>query len=433
MWSRLTFGVLLFSTLARADDLKILHTVQFRTEPKSGVTVVVDSATYPSSEPVALDFSHTDSKIVEFRRDGFVAEQRTISGQEASGGVYPPESLEPVSLRAASPLVGLVVWVQEHPYQGLLALALFGLALPAAAYRYFHSWRRQKDLQGRLSRLDAERDRGDSVLMSRIEGYLLVELLGHGGMAAVYKAVPADTMDEKQAVAVKLLSRHLFHEPDFVRRFQREVGAYQKLAHPNIVRVVSWRELDGSDDPPYIILELVAGQTLGKAIPQRGMSWPQARPLLEQIFAAVGFAHRQGVVHRDLKPDNIMLDGRRIKVMDFGLARSHDASQLTASGTVLGTPAYMAPEQLSQSSAALAVDQYALGAVAYRVLSNRLPHEADDMMALFSKVLAGNPVSLQEYRPDLPEKVVAVVMRMLAHNPDHRFASVEEAWRAFPT
>ncbi|MCW5872650.1 MAG: serine/threonine protein kinase, partial [Candidatus Eremiobacteraeota bacterium] len=208
----------------------------------------------------------------------------------------------------------------------------------------------------------------------------------------------------------------------------REVSAYQKLAHPNIVRVVSWREMDASGDPPYIILELVPGRTL----PQEGMSWPEARPLLEQIFSAVAFAHRHGVVHRDLKPDNIMVHQGRVKVMDFGLARNHDASQLTASGTVLGTPAYMAPEQLSQGSSAPAVDQYALGAVAYRLLSGRLPHEADDVMALFARVLSADPVPLDHYQPDLPPQVVAVVMRMLAHNQEHRFESVEEAWKAFP-
>ncbi|MBX3171774.1 MAG: serine/threonine protein kinase [Candidatus Eremiobacteraeota bacterium] len=414
--------------LAWGEPGKILHTVKFRTQPRSGVEVVVDSASYPASETVALDFSFVDSKIVEFRRQGFVSEQRTVSAQEASAGVYPPLSLAPISLHASSPLTGLVVWMQENPFQGLLGLALLGLALPAVIYRGVATWRRQQVLQERLSRLDAGRDRGDSVLMSRIEGYLLVELLGHGGMAAVYRAVPADSMDESQAVAVKLLSRHLFREPDFIRRFQREVSAYQKLAHPNIVRVVSWREMDASGDPPYIILELVPGRTL----PQEGMSWPEARPLLEQIFSAVAFAHRHGVVHRDLKPDNIMVHQGRVKVMDFGLARNHDASQLTASGTVLGTPAYMAPEQLSQGSSAPAVDQYALGAVAYRLLSGRLPHEADDVMALFARVLSADPVPLDHYQPDLPPQVVAVVMRMLAHNQEHRFESVEEAWKAFP-
>lgn len=418
--------------IGSCEPQKILHTVKFRSEPRSGVVVVVDSSSYPVSESVPLDFTYGDSKIVEFRRQGFVSEQRTLSAQEASAGTYPPESVAPIRLRASSFGTGLFVWFADHPFQGLLALALLGLALPAFLYRGLAAWRRHKALQDRLSELDSGRDRADSVLMSRIEGYLLVDLLGHGGMAAVYRAVPAETMDESQAVAIKLISRHLFSEPDFARRFQREVRAYQKLAHPNIVRVVSWREMDASGEPPYIILELVPGQTLGKAIPAQGMSWAQARPLLEQIFAAVAFAHRHGVVHRDLKPDNIMLDRSRIKVMDFGLARGHDASQLTATGTVLGTPAYMAPEQLSEGSSSPAVDQYALGAVAYRVLSGRLPHEADDVMALFSKVLSAEPVPLQQYRPGLPPPVLKAVMRMLSRDPKDRFESVEEAWKALP-
>lgn len=419
---------LLLPQFARAQPGRILHTVQFRTQPRKGVTVVVDSNTYPVSDPVALDFSFADSKIVEFRRLGFVSEQRTLSAQEASLGTYPPETLAPIGLRASSPLTGLAVWIQENPLQSILGLAVLGLAMPAVLYRGWVHWRHQRALQQRLSRLDAERDRTDSVLMSRIEGYLPVELLGQGGMAAVYRAVPADTLDERQAVAVKLISRHLFNEPDFARRFQREVSAYQKLSHPHIVRVVSWRELDSSGEPPYIILELVPGKTL----PQQGLSWPKARPLLQQIFSAVAYAHSQGVVHRDLKPDNIMVHQGQIKVMDFGLARSPDASHLTATGTVLGTPAYMAPEQLSQGSSAPAVDQYALGAVAYRLLSGRLPHEAESVMALFSKVLSADPVPLNHYLPDLSPTVSAVVMRMLSRNPEDRFASVEEAWKAFP-
>lgn len=424
---------LLLTPLVWGEPDKTVHVVHFRTQPYLGVVVAVDAETYPVGQEVPLTYpDRVNEKVVEFRRDGFATEQRVVSAQDAVTGVFPPAGQAPIQLKAENPLLGLVVWGQEHPFRGLLGLALLGLALPTVLYRGWTGWKRRQALHNRLSDLDARRDRGDSVLMSRIEGYLLVDLLGHGGMAAVYRGVPAETMDESESVAVKLLSRQLFAEPDFARRFQREVNAYQKLNHPNIVRVISWREMDASEEPPYIILELVPGQTLGRAIPPGGMNWKKARPLLEQIFAAVGFAHGQGVVHRDLKPDNIMVDRGRIKVMDFGLARSHDASQLTATGTVLGTPAYMAPEQLSQSSADPAVDQYALGAVAYRVLSGRLPHESDDMMSLFSKVLSGVPTPLNQVRQGLPPALVAAVMRMLARDPAARFASVDEAWKAFP-
>ncbi len=420
------------TALAWGQSPKILHTVTFRTEPRSGVTVLVDGSSYSTADPVVMDYTYDAEKALVLRRDGFRDQPVTLTAQQAAEGHFPPDSQAALRLHAISPWTGGLAWLQEHPYQGLGAFALLGLALPAALYRGWASWRHQRQLQLRMKQIDERRDRSDSVILSRIEGYVLVELLGQGGMAAVYKAVPADTMDEDQAVAIKLISRQLFHEPEFVKRFQREVSAYQKLAHPNIVRVVSWRELDGSEEPPYIILELVAGQTLGRAIPATGMTWMTGRPMLEQIFLAVAFAHRQGVVHRDLKPDNIMVDAGRIKVMDFGLARSHDASHLTATGTVLGTPAYMAPEQLSQGAAGPAVDQYALGAVAYRMLSGRLPHEAEDMMALFHKVLSADPVDLRVYRPDLPQTIVAVVMRMLARDPNARFDSVAEAWQAFP-
>ena len=427
MWGLLA----LFSFPCPAQESqRILHSVRFRTAPRSSVQIWVGTQPYSSDQEVPLDFSLRDPVQVVIKRDGFEDLSVDVSGQKAAAGEFPPANQAPLALQAKNPLFGGLVWGQEHPFQSFGAVALLGLALPVALYRGWTVRRHRQQLQERLQQYDATRDRGDSMLMTRLEGYLLVNALGRGGMATVYRGVPADSLDESQAVAVKVLALELFADLSFRRRFQREVGAYQKLSHPNIVRVISWRELDDSGEAPYIVLELVGGETLSRRIPAQGMSWHQARPLLEQVFAAVAYAHQQGVVHRDLKPDNIMVDGNKVKVMDFGLARNHDASNLTATGTILGTPAYMAPEQLSQGSAEAAVDQYALGVVTYRVLSGQLPHDADDVMQLLTRVLSAEPVALRTHRRDISPLLEGVVMRMLARDPAARYANVGAAWEA---
>jgi len=422
-------ALLSFPCLAQERE-RILHSVRFRTAPRSKVEIWVGIEHYPGDQAVPLDFSLLDPVQVLVKRDGFEDLPVDVTGQQAAAGVFPPPDQAPLALHAKNPLFGGLIWGQEHPYQSLGAAALLGLALPAVLYRGLTARRQHRQLQERLQQYDASRDRGDSMLMTKLDGYLLVGALGRGGMATVYRGVPAESMDESQAVAVKVLALDLFADVSFRRRFQREVAAYQKLSHPNIVRVISWRELDNSGEAPYIVLELVGGETLSRRIPPQGMSWHQARPLLEQVFAAVSYAHGQGVVHRDLKPDNIMVDGNKVKVMDFGLARNHDASNLTATGTILGTPAYMAPEQLSQGSSEPPVDQYALGVVTYRVLSGQLPHDADDVMQLLTKVLSAEPVALRTHRRDLSPVLEGVVMRMLAREPAARYESVAAAWEA---
>ena len=370
------------------------------------------------------------SRHVTLEAEGYVPVPLDITPQDlqAVDKMYPPPAM--AKYVKLTPLQWWVPWLDDfwrnpYPYLGGV-LALVAASLPLTGW-WLDARRRRKVLE----KFEARRNLSDSMLMQSVGGYLLVEALGSGGMATVYRGLPEKTLLDEEAVAVKLLSREIFQDADSQGRFRREVKAYLRLSHPNIVKVYDFREPDAQSpqDLPYIMLELVRGDTLRSRLQKAGLSWMQARLLLEPLFEAVAYAHGQGVVHRDLKPENIMINSAgQLKVMDFGLSRPMDASQLTRTGTIMGTPSYMAPEQLSGSSAEPTMDQYSLGVVAYEVLTGRLPHEADDMMQLFNRILTANPTPPQEYRPDLPPQAQAALLKMLAREPQERFATVAMAW-----
>jgi tRNA A-37 threonylcarbamoyl transferase component Bud32 len=435
--------LLLASPLAAQNGAgSFVHTVKFRTEPRTGVNVTrADGQVLPvnQSDPIPLVWraGDRDEQKVTFSRPGFVNTTIPLSASQASDAaasenhLFPPVGDPPIRLEPVHFWNGLAAWAEEHPLQTVFSSLLLICALTAGYGYLFHSLPRKRKQRELLEYYDSRRDPRDSMMMQGVGGYTLVQRLGQGGMATVYKALPSESMDESEAVAVKILAREIFRDKDFQRRFQREVRAYQKLDHPNIVRLHTWREPDGSaEEFPYIVLELVLGKTLAQLVPPQGWNWTEAAAILEQIFAAVQFAHDRGVVHRDLKLDNIMIAKEVVKVMDFGLARRNDDSCLTVEGTVLGTPAYMAPEQLSRGSAEPAVDQYALGVVTYKMLTGRLPHEADDTMQLFSMILTADPVPPRRYREDLRQGLEDVVLKILNKNPEDRFLSVSEAWSA---
>ena len=311
---------LLFASLplARAQERPTPHTVRFRPVPSRDVKVKFLVEEDDAAHNITISFGGglPDVAKLTFSRPGFDDTTLEVSSTDALEAASAPGCWYPktVYLVPHYPWIGWAAWVEEHPISGSVVLLglLFGFVviLPVVIWRGAQGLRKQKQLQQRLARYEATRNPMDSMLMQRVEDYLLVEPIGRGGMATVYKGLPIKTLDESGAVAVKILSREVFDDTDFLRRFQREVRAYQKLEHPNIVRLHSWREIDASSQHyPYIILELIKGGTLGKRIPPRGMDWTQACPLLEQLFGAVQFAHDRGVVHRDLKPDNIMLVG----------------------------------------------------------------------------------------------------------------------------
>jgi len=246
--------------------------------------------------------------------------------------------------------------------------------------------------------------------------YRLERPLGHGGMATVYLA-----HDEElhRPVAIKLLAENLAGDVAFRKRFLREARVAARLSHPNVVSVYDAGEAE--DGRSFIVMEYVPGTTfaeLGQIAPE------EAVELAIQACRGLAHAHAAGLVHRDVKPQNLLLreDGT-VKVADFGIARAAEATALTQVGTVLGTAAYLSPEQALGENVTTATDVYALGAVLYELLTGRPPYEFDSLADLAAKQSAGQIVPVGELAPDVPPYLEDAVMRSLARNPAYRPAS----------
>jgi eukaryotic-like serine/threonine-protein kinase len=260
--------------------------------------------------------------------------------------------------------------------------------------------------------------------------YELEELVGEGGMSSVYRAY--DTVLERR-VAIKILHEHFSRDPEYVERFRREARAIARLAHPNVVTVIDRGEWDGRQ---FIVFEHVAGENLKAVIVREGpLPVDRALSLACQIARALAFAHELGIVHRDVKPHNVLLDGSgTAKVTDFGIARALDTDDgLTATGTVLGTGQYLSPEQANGERADERSDQYSLGVVTFELLTGEVPYSGDSLMALALRHVKDPVPSVRAVRPEVPEPVDAVVARMLAKRQEDRFGSMEEAAEALET
>ncbi|MEO8290651.1 MAG: protein kinase [Gaiellaceae bacterium] len=252
--------------------------------------------------------------------------------------------------------------------------------------------------------------------------YELQELVGTGGMSSVYRA--RDAVLER-AVAVKVLHEHFSDDPEYVERFEREARAIARLNHPNIVTVIDRGEFDGRE---FIVFEHVSGDTLKALVDREGpLAVPQALAITHQVARGLAFAHEHGVVHRDVKPHNILIDEEgAAKVTDFGIARSLESTEgLTETGALLGTSEYIAPEQASGRPVDERSDQYSLGIVLYELLAGRPPFTGDSFMAVAMKHLQEPVPSVREHRPDVTPRLDAIVGRALAKRPQDRFSSTE--------
>jgi eukaryotic-like serine/threonine-protein kinase len=252
--------------------------------------------------------------------------------------------------------------------------------------------------------------------------YELEELVGEGGMSSVFRA--RDAVLERR-VALKILHEHHARDPEYVERFRREAQAIARLAHPNIVTVIDRGEWRGRQ---FIVFEHVSGETL-KDVVEREAPLPVERvlALTHQIARALAFAHESGIVHRDVKPHNVLLDDEGTpKVTDFGIARSLDLDdELTETGTVLGTSDYISPEQASGERVDERSDQYSLGILLYELLTGEVPYTGPNLMAVALRHLRDPIPSVRALRPDVPPRVDAVVARALAKRPRDRFPSME--------
>jgi serine/threonine-protein kinase len=254
--------------------------------------------------------------------------------------------------------------------------------------------------------------------------YRLERRLGVGGMATVQLAF--DTRLERY-VAVKLLAEHLAEDSSFVSRFRREALAAARLVHPNIVQVFDFGS-DRHSGRQFIVMEFVDGHSCAELLRDKGPMAPRdAVEVLAQACRGLDYAHRNGVVHRDVKPGNLLVntDGV-VKLADFGIAKAAEQSDITKVGSVLGTAAYLSPEQARGEPAGPASDLYALGVVSYQLMAGKLPYEAASLTDLARLQEGGSPPRLSDDARDVPAALSAVVARALARDPERRFADAAE-------
>lgn len=253
--------------------------------------------------------------------------------------------------------------------------------------------------------------------------YRIVRELGHGGMGAVYLA---DDQKLGENVALKVISSVMAGDPaQAVARFHREVQAARRVTHPNVVRI---HDLGEEGALLFLSMEYVDGETLAARIRRRGALPPgEAVPILCDVAAGVAAAHEAGVVHRDLKPQNVLLGGgasaRAVKVIDFGLATSSFFAGMTATGMIMGTPEYMAPEQIRGGACDARTDVYALGAVAYHVLCGRPPFLGETPIAVGFAHLTDPPRPPRELAPAITPELETAILRALSKDPVERFAT----------
>jgi serine/threonine-protein kinase len=255
--------------------------------------------------------------------------------------------------------------------------------------------------------------------------YEILDELGRGGMATVYLAHDI-ALDRR--VAIKVMSTALPDE-GLAERFRREARTAASLNHPHIIPIYAVRE---RSPLLYFVMKFVAGQSLDPIMKKSGgLPIPLARVVLAQAASALGYAHRRGVIHRDVKPANIMLDDDGwVVVTDFGIAKVPSATGLTLTGVTVGTPAYMSPEQCMGKEVTGASDQYSLGVVAYEMLTGRKLFTASTAMAMMYAHFHEEPKPLREVRPEIPEDLEAVVLRMLQKEPENRWPKIDEAFTA---
>jgi tetratricopeptide (TPR) repeat protein len=261
--------------------------------------------------------------------------------------------------------------------------------------------------------------------LDRIGKYRVVGKIGKGAMGEVYKA--HDPLLNR-FVALKTIAPALAADPDFKRRFQREAQSAAQLNHPNIITVYDFGEEQGLT---YMAMELLEGVDLREAIRARALGHLGRKlEVMEQIAEGLAFAHSRSVVHRDLKPGNIHLQpSGHIKILDFGLARL-GASDMTKTGTVMGTPHYMSPEQVRGQKADARSDVFSLGAVFYEILCNHRPFDADSVHGVLFQILEQEPEPMRKWEPEVPPSAVALVEKALSKNPARRYADAGEMARA---
>ncbi|MDD4851427.1 MAG: Stk1 family PASTA domain-containing Ser/Thr kinase [Gemmiger sp.] len=261
----------------------------------------------------------------------------------------------------------------------------------------------------------------DNIIGSKLDGRYLVEsLIGVGGMANVYRGTDSKTGD---AVAVKVLKEEFLDNEELVRRFKNESKAISILDHPNIVKVY---DVSVTDTMQYIVMEYIDGITLKEYLKQRGgpLTWKEVVHFATQILSALDHAHSKGIVHRDVKPQNIMLLANgSIKMMDFGIARFSRAQSQTVSDKAIGSVHYISPEQAKGDKTDARTDLYAVGVMLYEMLSGRLPFDGSGAVSIAIKQISDAPTPLAQIAPDVPQGLRQITERAMAKDPEERYPS----------
>jgi tetratricopeptide (TPR) repeat protein len=252
--------------------------------------------------------------------------------------------------------------------------------------------------------------------------YQIVKLLGEGGMGAVYRAHDREL---DRVVAVKVIRPELARNAQVLQRFKQELILARQITHRNIIRIFDLGQAEGTR---FITMEFIEGEDLSGILARRGkLPAPEAAGIIAQVARGLEAAHAEGVVHRDLKPQNIMLDAQgKASVMDFGIARSMDASNMTRTGALVGTPTYMSPEQAQGQKVDARSDLYTLGIIFYELLTGNPPFQADNPMATLVRRLQEKPVPPVQVEPSVPKPVNDMVLKLLGTRPEERYQSATE-------
>jgi serine/threonine protein kinase len=266
----------------------------------------------------------------------------------------------------------------------------------------------------------------DRILNFELEEYEILDLIGQGGMSRVYLA---ESVSNGERVAIKFLAPQTLLDPKFTARFHREIRVLSGLRHPNIVPILDYGEVDGF---PYIVMPYSTAGTLQDRLASEQVSIDEISSFISGLSEALQYLHDQGIVHRDVKPSNILIDENgKASLSDFGLVHEIDTSQSLTGSVVIGTPAFMSPEQCGGMEISAASDQYALSVVLYLMLTGRIPFEASTPMAILVKQIHDPVPSPKRYNPEVPFVVEAVLLRGLDKDPEARFTSIRDFNEAF--
>ncbi|MBT9588354.1 serine/threonine protein kinase [bacterium] len=407
--------------LAGAAGAQQVRVVELRTRP--AVQVYLDGQPVPQ-EGGKMTLHKTNFQDAAGRTvartltlndfDGeYQEEKRSVEWSDLADNCYPPGAQPPLQLRLKSP----VLYFVRH-YPGVVTL--LGLVVSGLLWRFWQKKRYERAFVVYARNLAEQKASGDDQNIGRHIGpYQLTRLLGRGGFGGVYEAFPIGDPFTKSAVAIKLMNYQ--GDAEIRKREEREVKALTRLNHPHVLRLLHL--IETGPDQVALVLEVIRGRSLERFLGEQP-ALSQRLAWMDQLLQAVSYCHQNDVMHRDLKPPNVMIDekGKAILV-DFGLAKGENATLLTRPDEAVGSPDYMAPEQL-QGQASPASDQWALGVIAYEMLAGRRPFQGPEIMQIFYEIMQLDPPALPaEVKPQL----AAVIGKMLAKDPKERYPSVAHA------